>query len=123
MDDFENLDNLDFNSEFGTFHPESVERESLAKIRQTNESEAQPCRECGRYPRVHVANFSDRASYPNNVYVDCKCGQCDGKWYENEEKALEAWDARNLGATPKRPDDEDDIDFVDKIMENFKIPD
>lgn len=116
---------IDFTSIFGEFEAKATadKKEPLARITQLDEKNAQPCRRCGRYPRIHAANFVNKEAHPKRFYIDCKCGECDGEWYMTENDAVQSWNERHLGASPKDPNVEDRVDFIDKVMENYKIPD
>ena len=125
MEKEEEVETEDFSSIFGDFKVQACndKKEPLAKIMQLDGRVAQPCRRCGRYPRIHVVNFSNREAHPKNIYIDCKCGECDGEWYLTEDDAVQTWNETNIGSREKDPNVEDHVDFIEKVMENFKIPD
>lgn len=122
----EEMENFEFDEVFGEFRPESAknEKEPMFKIVQTDETIAQPCGVCGRYPRLHYANFKDKEKYPNPVYIDCPgCHCCDGEWYADKDAALAVWNEKNIGAKPHDPNVKDNYDFCNELCSNIKIPD
>lgn len=122
------IEDVNLSAVLDNFIPEGDEtsnlKKSLFNVTKIGEEYAQPCHVCGAQPSVHVANFTDRSGHPNNVYISCShCSSCDGKWYASREDALEEWNRVNMGSKPKDPSKEDEYDFVNKIMKNFRIPD
>ena len=104
--------------------PRESDRGPSVKIEQLDAPEAFPCRDCGRYPRLHSASFKNKEKYPKTFYVDCGgCSQCDGKWYSTREEAVSAWNLLNKGAKPRPPDARDRYDFIHDICKDIRIPD
>ena len=114
------------NTILGYFQSESKaeEKKPLAKIVEVGDDRAQYCSHCGGLPSLHIANFKDKDAHPDNVYICCShCGECDGKWYPDEQSALDAWNEANLGSLPRNPKDKDMYDIIKEMVENMKLPD
>jgi len=119
-------ESIEFNNLFGTFHAASVEQynEPMFKIVVIGEGYAQPCHCCGDQPALHIANFKDKEKHPSNIYICCShCSDCDGNWYTDKETALAEWNRRNFGSKPRDKSKDDMYDFINKIMDDFKITD
>lgn len=110
-----------FDDVFGSFDAEGVDNKPMFQIVQLDESTVKPCKRCGRYPRIHLANFKNKEKYPNSVYIDCKCGCCDGEWHGSKDDAIEKWNEDNKFGRPRDPNVKDSVDFIEEIMENVKI--
>ena len=127
MDEIFEIDDLDeFDEFFSSFQmrQRDSDRGPSVKIEQLAPPEAFPCRDCGRYPRLHTAAFKNRAAYPKNVYVDCGgCSQCDGKWHSTREEAVAAWNRENEGAKPRPEGTYDSYDLIHDIVKDTRIPD
>jgi hypothetical protein len=130
-----NLDEIDIKSEvndvgefsdiFGNFIPEAIDEDKspIANVERLTPREAQPCRDCGDQPAVHLVNFKDKAAHPKPWYICCShCSACDGEWYATREEAVAEWNRLNLGSIPRDMTKEDGQDFIHKVMEDFKIP-
>lgn len=114
------------NAIIGYYQSESKaeEKKPLAKIVDVGDDKAQYCRYCGGLPSLHIANFKDKDAHPNNVYVCCShCGECDGKWYPDEQSALEAWNELNLGSLPRNQKERDIYDDAVEAVKNIRLPD
>ena len=116
-------DDLEFDTLFGSFRSPTVEdEEPMFKIETIGEEYAEPCRECGDQPSVHVANFSDKMKYRDNVYICCShCSACDGKWYPDKKSAIDEWNRRNAGSAPRDRSKKDGYDFIKEIMDDVKV--
>lgn len=118
-------ENARFEEMFGAFMVASEEdnRGPMTTIIQLDGTKTKPCRHCGRYPRLHIANFKDKVKYPDKYFMtDAGCGQCDGKWYHTAEEAIAEWNRLNVNGVPRDPNVEDGHDFIRGIMKNFRIP-
>ena len=111
---FKTLDDI---YDTGTGYYGDREAASPMKVEQLGPEVALPCKVCGRYPRLHVADFFDKKAHPKQFYVDCgACSNCDGEWYATSEEAIAAWNRMNEGAVPKADGVKDEYDEFDDIM-------
>ena len=116
--------NIDFDAIFGNFQSDVEQDNSpMSTMVVASADKARPCKECGRYPRIHIANFKNKTAHPNNVYISCACGECDGNWYPDIETALAAWNAANEGAVARPDGKKDEYDFTAEIVRDMRIPD
>lgn len=113
---------IEFDEMFGECesNDRNLTDEPYMKLVYLDERTVVPCKECGRYPRLHVANFINRAAHPNNIYMSCPCGNCDGNWYPDRESAIEAWNVENAGSQPKDPEKKDMYDHLAYVLEDLK---
>lgn len=115
---------LSFDDVFGEAESKRASRndEPFTKIRQSDGEDIVPCRECGCRPRIHTANFFNKSKYPNNIYISCGCGECDGKWYPDEASAISAWNAMNSTDIPQKEEENRDIcEVSEETSENAEM--
>lgn len=61
--------------------------------------ELKPCPFCGGEAKIHKSGFEYWTSMPHNFTVYCvACGASVRRFYENEQKSIEAWNRRATDA-------------------------